>query len=110
VDKDVTNPYRAFRQLERMLFLGVPERPEPFWEREGNSEMQGRFTGRSQLADQVLSLPLQGGQMIGTIVYRPQMGEVLFEPMISHQAPCAGSELKELAPEDRVRLAQSKDS
>lgn len=78
--KDVTNSYRAFRQLERKLFLGVPEHPESFWEREGNDETQRRFSGRSLQAAQVHPESLQVAQTIATIIYRPKSGEVIVEP------------------------------
>jgi len=78
--KNVTNSYRAFRQLERKLFLAVPEHPESFWERDGNDERQSRMTGRSLQAGQVQPVSLQAAQTIATIIYRPKSGEILVEP------------------------------
>jgi hypothetical protein len=79
--KKVTNPYRAFRQLERKLFLAVPEHPESFWERDGNDERQSRLTGRPLQAGQVRPASLQAAQTIATVVYRPKSGEILVEPV-----------------------------
>jgi hypothetical protein len=78
--KSVTNSYRAFRQLERKLFLAVPEHPESFWEREGNDETQSRLTGRPLQAGQAQPASLQAAQPIATIIYRPKSGEIRVEP------------------------------
>jgi hypothetical protein len=78
--KSVTNSYRAFRQLERKLFLAVPEHPESFWERDGNDETQSRLSGRSLQAAQVQPASLQAARTIATIIYRPKSGEILVEP------------------------------
>lgn len=78
--KNVTNSYRAFRQLERKLFLAVPEHPESFWERDGNDESQSRLTGRPLQAGQAQPASLRAVQTIATVVYRPKSGEVIVEP------------------------------
>ena len=78
--KSVTNSYRAFRQLERKLFLAVPEHPESFWEREGNDETQSRLTGRPLQAGQLQPVSLQAVQKIATVIYRPKSGEIIVEP------------------------------
>ena len=36
------------RKFERLVFDGVPEQPESTWERDGNSYVSMRQTGRSQ--------------------------------------------------------------
>jgi hypothetical protein len=108
VEKAVTNPYRAFRQLERMLFLGVPERPEPFWEREGNGEMEGRLTGRSQLGDHLLPILLQGAQTISTITYRPESGEILHESAPLLQPSHIGPRRDDRSPGKRLRAQKAK--
>jgi hypothetical protein len=78
--KNATNSYRAFRQLERKLFLAVPEHPESFWERDGNDERQSRLTGRSVKAAPDRPVSLQPAQTIATIIYRPKSGEILVQP------------------------------
>jgi hypothetical protein len=74
------NPYRAFRQLERMVFRGVPEQPEPIWLHDRNAHVPERLTGRSQLAS---GLPLRwrdGAILVSTLVYRPGSQRIDFEP------------------------------
>jgi hypothetical protein len=107
VNKVQTNPYRAYRQLERKLFLGVPERPESFWEREGNHQMQGRMTGRSLLGEPVLPVLLEGAQTLATIIYRPESGEVLFEPVKPPQPQRIGPSREDATPDLRQRAAAS---
>jgi hypothetical protein len=73
------NPYRAFRQLERILFRVVPEQPEPTWLRDRNAHVPERLTGRSQLA---AGLPVdwrEGAQLLLTVVYRPSMQSIDYE-------------------------------
>jgi hypothetical protein len=38
---------RAIRRLEYLVFGGVPESPEPMFERDGNPQAEGRITGRA---------------------------------------------------------------
>lgn len=38
---------RAIRQLELLVFGGVPEAPEPMFDRDGNPQAEGRITGRA---------------------------------------------------------------
>ena len=64
------DPYRAFRQLERKIFRGVPEQPEPTWERDPNAHVPERLTGRSQRAEFTAASDL-GGRVIATFIYRP---------------------------------------
>ena len=37
------------RKFERLLFDGVPEQPEPIWERNDNSNVFMRHTGKPQI-------------------------------------------------------------
>lgn len=46
----MADPYRATRQFERFLFDGVPEHPEPVWQRDLNAHATERYTGRPQHA------------------------------------------------------------
>lgn len=39
---------RLTRKFERFLFNGVPEQPEPIWERDANTNVSVRHTGKSQ--------------------------------------------------------------
>jgi hypothetical protein len=88
----MANPYRAFRQLERQIFRGVPEQPEPIWQRDLNAHVPERLTGRSQLVDGLRgSAATDGATLIGTIVYRPRAEEILYEP----HSPAAGAGLEE---------------
>lgn len=74
--KAKANPYRAFRQLERQLFLGVPERPELFWQRDGNNAVTDRLTGRSIVSDHNGSISLDGARVIAKTIYRPKTMQV----------------------------------
>lgn len=38
---------RAIRRLEFLVFGGVPESPEPMFERDANPHAEGRITGRA---------------------------------------------------------------
>ncbi len=76
------NLYRAYRQLERMLFRGVPERPESMWEREGSNESTGRVTGKPLVSSNGRSVSLEGAQTLATITYDLESDEVVFESHI----------------------------
>jgi len=39
---------RITRKFERFLFNGIPERPEPIWERNANTYVSVRHTGQAQ--------------------------------------------------------------
>ena len=43
--------YKSLRRFERLLFSGVPEAPEPSYQRELNAIVPERYTGKSQLVD-----------------------------------------------------------
>jgi hypothetical protein len=77
--KAKANPYQAFRQLERQLFLGVPEKPESFWQRDGNNAVTDRLTGRSVVADHNGSISLDGARIIAKTIYRPKSMQVTVE-------------------------------
>lgn len=70
----MNDAYRAFRQFERLLFRGVPEQPEPSWQRDFHSLVPIRHTGKSQLPYE--PLPQAKGELIATIVYRPNAEEI----------------------------------
>lgn len=75
----MANPYRAFRQLERKIFRGVPEQPEPVWQRDLNAHVAERLTGKSQLTSSLPSAATEGATLISTVVYRPASEEILYE-------------------------------
>jgi hypothetical protein len=77
------NLYRAYRQLERLLFSGVPERPESMWEREGSHESWDRVTGRPPVSNNGGVVSLEGAETIATITYSPESDEVVVESHIS---------------------------
>lgn len=76
----MANPYRAFRQFERMVFRGVPEQPEPISLRDGNAHVPERLTGRSQLGAALPANWSEGAVLLRTLVYRPASGQVDYEP------------------------------
>ena len=63
----MTNPYRAVRQFERMLFRGVPEQPESMWQ--GHGQVNDRPTGRSLSADGLPAGIDDGATYWATLVY-----------------------------------------
>ena len=71
----MANPYRAFRQLERKIFRGVPEHPESVWQREHNAHVPERLTGKSQLDVGLPSAVTEGATLIATIVYQADFSE-----------------------------------
>lgn len=77
-----TNLYRAYRQLERLLFSGVPERPESMWEREGSHESWDRVTGRPPTSNPG-AVSLEGAETLATITYSPESDEVVIERHIA---------------------------
>ena len=72
------NPYRAFRQFERKLFHGVPERPETSWGRDSNTLVPERVTGKSQFASDADEASLAKAKIIATIKYRHDSDEATF--------------------------------
>lgn len=76
---DLVNPYRAFRQLERQIFRGVPEQPEPILQRDLNAHVPERLTGRSQLSIGLPTEATDGGTLIATIIYRGEAEEIIYE-------------------------------
>lgn len=43
---------RIIRKFERFLFKGIPEQPEPTWERDGNPYVSMRETGKAQASSE----------------------------------------------------------
>ncbi len=91
----MNNAYRAFRQFERLLFRGVPEQPEPSWQRDFHSLVPIRHTGKSQLPYEPF---LQAkGKVIATIIYRPEAEEIEYVYAAreeSSTAPMEGSDVQ----------------
>ena len=74
-----TSLYQAYRQLERLLFAGVPETPEQMWEREGSNESSDRITGRPLVSRRVRAVSHDGAERLATIIYDPKSGDVAVE-------------------------------
>lgn len=73
------DPFRAFRQLERQIFRGVPEQPEPLWQRDLNAHVPERLTGRSQLPDFLPAAIIAEATLIATVVYLGPDEKIIFE-------------------------------
>jgi hypothetical protein len=80
-----TNLYRAYRRIERMLFFGVPEQPEPMWEREGSNESGDRVTGRPLVSGNSHSVSIEEAETLATISYNPDSCELVYESHTSRQ-------------------------
>lgn len=64
----VSDPFRAIRQFERLLFRGVPEHPEPTWQRDSNEHVSQRMTGRPASARASSRAPEQD-LLVARVVY-----------------------------------------
>lgn len=73
------NPYRAFRQLERKIFRGVPETPESMYERNFSSHVPERLTGRSQFAGGLPIASIERFPVIAIVTYSPATGLISIE-------------------------------
>lgn len=69
-----------------MLFFGVPEQPEPMWEREGSNESWDRVTGRPLVSSTSGPVSLEGAETLATITYNPDSGDIFYESHIK-EAP-----------------------
>jgi hypothetical protein len=75
------DPYRASRQFEREVFLGVPEEPEPNAERDFNGQTQSQF-GRVS-ADAGTSVgSTREPDVLGTKYVDWETGEQFFLPRL----------------------------
>ncbi len=72
----MVNYFRAFRRFERFLFRGVPEHPEPNWEREINANIVDRHTGKSHLIKHQNSHQRRQAEVIATITFKPQERQI----------------------------------
>lgn len=72
----MTNFFRAIRQFERFLFQGVPEQPEPTWERNISAHVEDRYSGKSQLLEQWDYYDTTEDQLIATIIYQPDEKQI----------------------------------
>ena len=68
--------YRANRQYERLVFEGIPEHPETIYQRSTYSNVDERITGKSLLVDDSDLYDEPGEQVIATIIYQPDLGQV----------------------------------
>jgi hypothetical protein len=75
----MANPYRAFRQLERKIFRGVPEQPEPISQRDINAHVAERITGRSQRGGGVPNSAIENAKLIATVIFNFDSQEVFVE-------------------------------
>jgi hypothetical protein len=73
----MVNPYRAFRQLERKIFRGVPETPESIYERDFSSHAPERLTGRSQFAGGLPTASVEHFPVVAVVTYSPATGEIV---------------------------------
>ena len=73
------NSSKIIRKFERMLFKGIPEQPEPTWERHSNTNVSMRETGRAQSAAFVKDV-IKDSQILGKISYNYETGEETFIP------------------------------
>ncbi len=55
-------------KFERFLFKGIPEQPEPIWERNANTNIRERQTGKSQNKSSVNNIK-DKSKIIGFITY-----------------------------------------
>lgn len=56
---------KNIRKFERFLFKGVPEQPETVWERNDNTNVFMRQTGKSQCSPAVTVNPSSEGKVLG---------------------------------------------
>lgn len=70
---------RAIRRLEFLVFGGVPEAPEPMFERDGNPQAEGRLTGRAIGGGHPV---ITFGERRGVFEFDPETGKVsvVYEP------------------------------
>jgi len=64
---------RAIRRLEFLVFGGVPEAPEPMFERDGNPQAEGRLTGRAIGGGHPV---ISFGESRGALEFDPKTGKV----------------------------------
>jgi hypothetical protein len=72
----MVNYFRAFRRFERFLFKGVPEHPEPSWERNTSANVIYRHTGKSHILDRPNSHQKGEAKLIAKIIVRPDLKQV----------------------------------
>lgn len=60
---------QSFRQLERFLFRGAPERAESTYERDSNAYVNDRITGRPQFFDEHDCAGTEGYKLIAVITH-----------------------------------------
>ncbi len=65
---------RANRELELLVFGGVPEAPEPMFDRDGNPQAESRITGRALSGGRYPSV--EAYQCTEFIEFDPETGEV----------------------------------
>lgn len=68
--------FSAFRRFERFLFKGVPEHPEPSWERETSGNVTERRTGKSHILERRNSHQEEVAEVIATIYFRPDLEQI----------------------------------
>jgi hypothetical protein len=71
------------RKFERLVFRGVPEKPEPNFERTLNADADDRLTNRSQLKPSRSEINDNEATLIANIKYYPEIGEIKIEKIIT---------------------------
>lgn len=82
--------HSAFRRMERKVFDGVPEQPEPVWERDTNANVAERATGRSQFSNAVQAAALASAPVVAILRYSADWEETV-EFVMDSEHPSATS-------------------
>jgi hypothetical protein len=72
---------KIIRKFERFLFKGIPEQPEPVWERDDNANVFMRQTGKSQSSSSGSDISTDS-QLIGTFTYNLEDQSELYQSNI----------------------------
>lgn len=59
---------RVIRKFERFLFKGIPEQPEPTWERDDNTYVEMRQTGKAQASSENTEISCES-KVVGEFFY-----------------------------------------
>lgn len=72
------NTYRAIRQLERFLFRGIPEHPEPVYPGEGYNNFEVRLTSKPQAHTTGIQETESKNEHFATVVYGEKSVDVIY--------------------------------
>jgi len=73
------NTYRSIRQLERFLFRGVPEHPEPAYPGDSNASVEVRLTGKTQASEKALDATEKDFELFATVIYDAKDVKVIYK-------------------------------